>query len=123
MNDPTTLFPCPKCGVGREKGGVACLQCGWEPEPIRTQRTQQPATHQTRRSGWGCLGIALIVLSIVLMSPVSFGLAVALGLNNHDATSMERAFMVFFALGPYVGFVGIFIGIILCVIGFSKPQE
>ena len=120
MNEQPTSFPCPKCGVARGEGGIACLQCGWEPDPIRTQ---QSVTIPSRSSGWGCLGIAIIVLSVILISPLSLVMLAILGLNNHDATALEKAFIAFFALGRYIGSVGILFGIVLCVIGFSKPQK
>ncbi len=28
------LFPCPKCGAGRGKGGVPCKQCDWAPDAV-----------------------------------------------------------------------------------------
>ena len=101
MNDQPVLFPCPKCGTGRGRGGIACTGCGYEPEPTSsTHYSNLPASKSLETSASGKYW--LIFVFCVL--PIVAGLAIEFWAYTEEQRTSGRAkpFPAFLAIGLVV---------------------
>lgn len=104
------LFPCPSCGVGRGQGGIACFECGWDPDAVLHQHANLAKT-SIASSGSSVFGaIAMAVGILLLIGATGFLLAVTTVLRNADLP-------VFVFVGPWIqiamGLLSIYAGSLL----------
>jgi hypothetical protein len=100
------LFPCPRCGTSRGEGGVACKQCGWDPNVVSTP-TKPKAEPYSK--------LAATIIGFLTLLPVAyifFFFAVMLIFVAGSGGPNEGSFMFLFVMH--------FAVIILtwCLIGF-----
>ncbi len=119
MPDKQAEFPCPQCGQGRGEVDAICAKCGWEPGPTTIEHLP-PTEARSNCLGW--FGLAIIIPSLFLMTPWAMAFGAILGLNNHDATPLERLVILICLLGPYVGFAGVIVGLAISLYGFSNVR-
>lgn len=98
MNNQPVLFPCPKCGTGRGRGGAACPGCGYEPEPTSsTHCTNLPASKSSSTSSSG----KYLWIFVLCVLPIVAGFAIEFWAYTEEQRTAGRAkpFPVFLAIG------------------------